>query len=140
MVPYHAFRLSIPQFHGNPVTDGKRPPPFEFSDISPFHTQFNPPITDHPNRSNIPETTREFMLRRGISPPITETNVITHNIPIPHVRVPYFSRSENVCPVKVFSPRDVPADFTIHHRSHFPVNPYCPTILRRPVSHAGTTD
>ena len=80
------------------------------------------------------------MFQRGISLPITETNVIAHNIPIPHILASYFSRSENVCPVKVFSPRDVPADFTIHHRSHLPVNPYSPTIPHRPVSHTGTTD
>ena len=78
------------------------------------------------------------MIRRSISPTIAKTHVVTHDIPIAHIWVPDFSRRKNICPVKILSPRDVPAYFTIHHGGHFPVNPYRPTPLCRPIRHTRT--
>lgn len=140
MLPDHVFNLPIPRFHGDPITDSKRPSSFKLNDISPFHAQLDPFITDHSNRSNIPETARKLMLRWSIPPTITKTHVFSHNIPIPHIRVSDFSRGKNVRPVKILSPRDVSAYFTIHHGSHFPVNPYCPTPLCQPVSSTKATN
>ena len=65
--------------------------------------------------------------------------LLSHNLPIPYIRISDFSRRKNVRSVKILSPRDISAYFTIHHGSHFPVNPYSP-ILSHPVNSTQTTD